>query len=139
MKTASPTVLRIVTHSKKVLRHATRLGWLPGARYTNLRDVRTCKAIGFLDIDWRDYDFERHLAAAEEWKPLLTVARDVEQIGKLDEILRQADKLAEHAKYVIVVPKARVPWSARRPDPVSIPPRLQRSLEVRGYPNSTGG
>ncbi len=32
-------VLKFTTHSKKVLKHAKRHGWLPGARYTNLRDV----------------------------------------------------------------------------------------------------
>ncbi len=53
-------LLKFVTHSKRVSSIAKRLGWLPGARYTNLRDVRKFDQIGFLDIDWKNYNFRRH-------------------------------------------------------------------------------
>ena len=55
-------VLKFVVHSHRVLRIARRYGWLPGARYTNLRDVRKCDRVGFLDIEWRNYSFERRLS-----------------------------------------------------------------------------
>jgi hypothetical protein len=66
-----------------VLDIARRYGWLPGARYTNLRDIR----------------------AVQITKPLLTVARDVLRVSELDEILREAESLSAHCGTVIIVPK----------------------------------
>lgn len=94
-----------VSHSKKVVRLGRRAGWYGGARYTNLRDVRTIRSLGMLDIDWKRYDFARHLDVAAQTRPVLTVARDVEDISQLDLILKQADKLNRYARHVIVVPK----------------------------------
>ena len=54
-------VLKFVAHSATVLEIAVQQGWLPGARYTNLRDVKRFPRLGFLDIDWKNYDFSRHL------------------------------------------------------------------------------
>jgi hypothetical protein len=78
---------------------------MPGARYTNLRDVRSFDRLGFLDIDWTSYDFDRHLDAVKNTRPVITVARDVERKRDLNRILKQADKLAEYADCVIIVPK----------------------------------
>lgn len=96
-----------VSHSKDVLKIASEFGWLPGARYTNLRDVRTFEFqnVGFLDIDWKNYCFERHLDACAEARPHLTIARDVENILDLERILAQADKLKCFAQKVAIVPK----------------------------------
>jgi len=98
-------VLIFVNHSATVQKIAAAHGWLPGARYTNLRDVRGFKRLGFLDIDWRNYDFRRHLEAASETRPILTVARDIECRRSLNKIIDQAYKLKEYAKDVILVPK----------------------------------
>ncbi len=98
-------ILKFVTHSKRVGNIAQLFGWLPGARYTNLRDVRSFSRLGFLDIHWSCYDFERHLAAAKSTRPLMTVARDVERRRDIGRIIEQADKLAEYAEKVIIVPK----------------------------------
>src|SRR6266849_4827134 len=67
-------ILKFVAHSHRVLRIARRYGWLPGARYTNLRDVRRCDRVGFLDIEWKNYSFERHLKAAKATRPAITVS-----------------------------------------------------------------
>jgi len=80
-------------------------GWLPGARYTNLRDVRRFDRLGFLDIDWKHYSFASHLAAAKSTSPLLTVARDIEQRSDLPRILDQAYELSVHCERVAIVPK----------------------------------
>jgi hypothetical protein len=101
------SVKKFVTHSKRVLHIAARFGWLPGARYTNLRDVREFAKIGFIDIDWKHYDFQRHIDAVKATRPLLTVARDVEHYSELRQVLRQAEQLAKHAEHVVVVPKDR--------------------------------
>src|SRR5690349_10359125 len=81
---------KFVSHSYRVTSIAARFGWLPGARYTNLRDVRRFARLGFLDIKWQSYSFASHLAAARVTRPLLTVARDIERVEDLDRILDQA-------------------------------------------------
>src|SRR5258708_28982605 len=98
-------VLKFVAHSHRVLRIARRYGWLPGARYTNLRDVRKCDRVGFLDIEWKNYSFERHLAAAKATRPVVTVALDIDHPRELGKILDQASELGLHCDRVIIVPK----------------------------------
>ncbi|WP_024514041.1 DUF6610 family protein [Bradyrhizobium sp. Tv2a-2] len=98
-------VLKFVAHSATVLEIAVQHGWMPGARYTNLRDVKRFSKLGFLDIDWKSYDFRRHLAAAEVTRPLITVARDIEERRDLKRIVDQAYRLLEFATHVVVVPK----------------------------------
>lgn len=98
-------VMKFVAHSRRVLRIAARFGWMAGARYTNLRDVRHCKRVGFIDIEWKSYSFARHLAAVQKTRPLMTVARDVERAADLDRILQEALILAKYCAYVVIVPK----------------------------------
>jgi hypothetical protein len=54
-------MLKFVAHSGRVLRIARKFRRLPGARYTNLRDVREFERIGFLYIEWKDYCFKSKL------------------------------------------------------------------------------
>lgn len=96
---------KIVAHSKTVLSIARRYGWLIGARYTNLRDISSFKRAHFIDIDWKNYNYEKHLQAVKVFKPKYTVARDWERPGDLNLILKQAENLSEHAERVIIVPK----------------------------------
>jgi hypothetical protein len=98
-------VIKFVTHSRTVLSIALEHGWRSGARYTNLRDVRHLGCLGFLDIDWQNYSFDRHLDAARTFKPLMTVARDIVDIRQPDAILNEANLLAKHSRNVVVVPK----------------------------------
>ncbi|MCW0217805.1 MAG: hypothetical protein OJI67_05740, partial [Prosthecobacter sp.] len=74
-------------------------------RYTNLRDVKRFPRLGFLDIDWKNYDFLRHLEVAKLTRPIITVARDIEEKRDLRRSIDQAFRLLEFTKYVIVVPK----------------------------------
>lgn len=100
-------VLKFVTHGRQTLEYVVSLGWRPGARYTNLRDIRdvTFANHGFLDIHWKEYDFHRHLDAAASSRPLITVARDVERHRDLDSVLIEAEKLSRHASLIVIVPK----------------------------------
>jgi hypothetical protein len=98
-------VIMQVAHSKKVLSISSKYNWLPGARYTNLRDIKSFNEIGFIDIDWKNYDFEKHLDAVSKVNPMFTVARDVEDINDLDTILKEAERLSEFSQYTLVVPK----------------------------------
>jgi hypothetical protein len=100
-----PNVLKIVCHSYRVLKIVTEHGWLPGARYTNLRDVKKFDQLGFLDIDWKNYDFKKHLEAIKITRPYLTVARDIEEHNQLKIIIDQANELNQYCNYVIIVPK----------------------------------
>jgi hypothetical protein len=99
------TPLRVLCHGKPTLKIATRYGWLPGARYTNLRDIRGFDRIGMIDVEWRSYDFKRHLEAVKLTRPLLTVARDLEQKRQLRMVLDQAGELLCWSGNVVVVPK----------------------------------
>jgi hypothetical protein len=99
------TVLLFVTHSKRVLSIARRYGWLPGARCTNLRDVRNIDRVGFIDIEWQRYAFDRHLEIVKDVRPLMTVAQDIEKRSNLKRILAQAEQLALYSTYVVIVPK----------------------------------
>jgi hypothetical protein len=103
MKTNAVT--KFVAHSRTVLSIALEHGWKSGARYTNLRDVRHLTGLGFLDIDWRNYSFDRHLDAARTFRPMMTVARDVMDRVQLEGILHEASLLAKHSQHVVVVPK----------------------------------
>jgi hypothetical protein len=78
---------------------------MPGARYTNLRDVRGLERIGFIDVDWRNYSFKHHLEAIKAAKPLMTVAQDVNDVAALPRILDEALELKLHCEYVVIVPK----------------------------------
>ncbi len=108
--------VRVMCHGRKTLRIAVRYGWLPGARYTNLRDIAGFPSIGLIDIEWRSYNFKRHLAAVKETGPLLTVAKDIEHGSELGRIIDQAEELSCWADAVIIVPKFRDfgPRSLRR-------------------------
>lgn len=97
--------LRFATHSKRVQNLAVNQGWIPSARYTNLRDVKSFTEIGFIDIDFKNYSFAKHLEAVMAFKPHLTVARDVFDLKDLDEILIEAEMLNKYAEKVIIVPK----------------------------------
>lgn len=97
--------IKFVSHSFRAASIAARFGWLPGARYTNLRDARRFDRLGFLDIDWKNYNFARHLEAARSTRPLLTVARDLERIEDVDRIVDQGNELLGYCDNVIMVPK----------------------------------
>lgn len=97
--------LRFSTHSKRVQSIAFDYGWLPSARYSNLRDVSTFDNIHFIDIDFKNYDFDKHIFALKKCRPHLTVAPDIFDINDLDNTLNQADRLGQYADKVIIVPK----------------------------------
>ncbi len=99
-------MIKIINHSKRTLDIASKHGWHVGARYTNLRDIKTFKKVTFIDIDWKNYCFDKHLEAVKIVCPMMTVARDIEDIQELDSILREAEILQAYCKYIIIVPKA---------------------------------
>ncbi len=111
---ANHVPIRIVSHSRFVQDIARQFGWMAGARYTNLRDIKHLNEVYFIDIDWKNYDFERHLHAVRIHRPALTVARDVICSNDLDSIVREAELLNQHANKIIIVPKDRALESEAR-------------------------
>ena len=97
--------IRVLCHGRQTIKLARQYGWLPGARYTNLRDIRGFDEIGLIDIDWKEYNFQRHLDAVKAARPMLTIARDVERRRDLRRTLDQANELKEWCRWVVVVPK----------------------------------
>lgn len=108
-----PSPVRIICHSRYVIDRALPFGWQPGARYTNLRDVKHLSHVYFVDIDWKNYNFERHLNSVRQIRPTMTVARDVTDADHIDDVLHEASILAAMAETVVVVPKD--PKLAARP------------------------
>lgn len=98
--------LRFATHSKRVQKIAIKHGWQPSARYTNLRDVKEFENVNFIDIDFKNYDFDKHISALKKIRPHLTVAQDIFEIDDLDSTIQQAEKLEQYSDRVIIVPKA---------------------------------
>lgn len=105
--TKHPKLVKVICHGRPTLRRAVRLGWLPGARYTNMRDIRGFDSIGFIDIDWEDYSFERHLQAVKATSPMITVARDLTHLRQLPRLLEQVATLRQYVESVVIVPKVR--------------------------------
>lgn len=97
--------LRFATHSKRVQKIAIKYGWKPSARYTNLRDVKDFEKVHFIDIDFKNYDFDKHLFALKQTRPHLTVAFDIFDVDNIDSTLLQAEQLQKYADKVIIVPK----------------------------------
>ena len=81
------SISKFICHSYRVTSKAVELGWFPGARYTNSRDIRKFDRFGFLDIDWENHDFHKHLQVVKDTHPILTVARDIIDANELERIL----------------------------------------------------
>lgn len=96
---------RFLCHGKPTLKIAARFGWLPSARYTNLRDIRGFDRVGMIDIDWAEYDFKKHLQAVKDTRPMVTVAQDLQHRRNLARVLDQASELSLFCSRVAVVPK----------------------------------
>jgi hypothetical protein len=97
---------KFVSHGRETIRLAIQHGWFPGARYDDLSHARQFDRLGFLDCDWRKYNFGRHLAAAKATRPQMTVARDIERQTDLSQILHEANELSQYTDTVVLVPKA---------------------------------
>jgi hypothetical protein len=67
--------------------------------------VKSFDRVGFIDINWRHYDFSRHLEAVKSARPYMTIAKDVLVGDNLEEIIDQAYQLNEYANMVAIVPK----------------------------------
>lgn len=99
--------IRVLCFDRTSTSIAEKHGWLPGARYHEIRHVRNQAAVGLIDVNWRHYNFEKHLEAVKQKRPLLTVAQDIEKHDQVETVLRQAQLLGKYVSFVIIVPKIR--------------------------------
>ena len=95
----------IACQSNYVRNICKKYGWFTGARYTNICDIRQFNDIGMIDIDWKNYDYDKHIWAFEKTRPRITIARDVEDVDELDAIINQSERLSAYASRVCIVPK----------------------------------
>ena len=99
--------IRILCFDRKSTSIAQNLGWLPGARYHEIRHVRKQTSVGLIDVNWKNYNFDKHLKAIQLKRPLLTVAQDIVRPDQVEMVLRQAKLLSKYVSFVVVVPKIR--------------------------------
>jgi len=84
---------------------AIREGFLYGSRSDDVRETPRCS--GLIDINWKNYDWEKHLAAVQKHKPKYAVAPDIEAYGRVKATLELAKRLEDVCGRVIVVPKRK--------------------------------
>ena len=99
------TIYKFISHNRKILEVASSHGWLPGACYTNLRDLKGFKLVGFIDIKWENYSFKKHLEAVKSIRPLFTMACDVTDCKHLQKTIDEALELKQFCSNVIIIPK----------------------------------
>ncbi|HJR79993.1 MAG TPA: DUF6610 family protein [Anaerolineales bacterium] len=78
-------------------------GFLYGARSDDAREFPRCN--GLIDINWKNYDWGRHLETVEKHRPKYAVAPDIEKNDDLDKTLSLASSLEYLCDRVIIVPK----------------------------------
>jgi hypothetical protein len=76
-----------------------------GMAYGCRSDYRPTHPVTFADLNWRTPDLDAHLAFVRQHRPHLAVAPDVLSLDALPRTLAYAERLAEYAQRVIVVPK----------------------------------
>jgi hypothetical protein len=101
----SKNPIKIVCYSRTVSELAKKTGWFVGASYLRLRDIRGIEPIGLIDIDWKNYDFKKHLEAVRTYRPMITVANDLVQATDLNRTIEQAYELLQWSNSVVIVPK----------------------------------
>jgi len=104
-------IVKIVTHGRHVQRLAAERNWGNGARYSNLRDIRAHHAIALIDINWKNYSFEQHIAAVKQVQPFMTVVKDIEEEDEFVKTVKESKIVFDWVRYIIVVPKFKK-WKA---------------------------
>ena len=82
---------------------AIQEGFLYGSRSDDVREIPRCN--GLIDINWKKYNWEDHLAAVKKHKPKYAVVPDIENIKSLEKAMKMAKDLEGFCQRVIIVPK----------------------------------
>lgn len=119
-----PTVIHTIDGSKPAARAIRNAGAVIGARSSSVGSMGEIP-VGFIDYPFRNpVPFPRHFGAVRQFRPEIAVAPDIEDALSRDHTLRQADRLAEYARAVVIVPKD-IPVS-------SVPDRFRLGLPFAG-------
>ena len=110
----APVLVYCAGDGRRFAEIAVAAGFAYGVR----SDMRPHHPVQMADLNWRKPDLDAHAAFVAEHRPALAVAPDLLTRDDLVPALRYAERLAEHAARVIVVPKyagavadiPREPW-----------------------------
>lgn len=82
-------------------RHA---GWMTGCRSDDIPTCPYCR-VEFVDVDFKDYDWERYKDFIQQHKPKYAIVPDILCAGDVDITLQRAEILQKYSTYPIIVPK----------------------------------
>lgn len=88
--------------NKKLASIAIEEGFLYGSRSD---DIRTIRCNGLIDINWKRYDWEKHLEQVAKHKPKYAVFPDITEYEDFETKLFLAEELMKYCTRVIIVPK----------------------------------
>lgn len=108
-------ILTIANQPNFILDFAEYLGFKLGINSNS--QIPQSRDIVFVDNDFKNYDFEKHLRVVKKVRPKYATVRDYipqtlcKQQGikyySLEEILEQAEELSKYAENIIIIPKDR--------------------------------
>lgn len=88
--------------NRKLAQIAKDEGFLYGARSDDIRDVH-CD--GLIDVNWKSYDWKKHLSAIEIHRPKFAVVPDVQRTDCIEMAISQGWEIFEMGTIPIIVPK----------------------------------
>jgi hypothetical protein len=102
IKTGIMDIIYCSGGNKKLAQIAIEEGFLYGARSDDIRDIR-CN--GLIDINWTNYNWDKHLKQVSLHQPKYAVAPDITNENQIDNLLPMAEQLEKFCEKVIIVPK----------------------------------
>lgn len=85
---------------------AHSLGFLYGIR----SDCTPCQnhPVTFVDFNWKNADWEKHVEVIKEYQPKYTIVPDIEKAEQLPDVLCKAKSIEGYTENIIFVPKVDV-------------------------------
>jgi hypothetical protein len=80
-------------------------GFMYGSRSDDVRTDPRCN--GIIDINWRNYQWQSHLAAVQAHQPRYAVATDIVNRASFAVVMKLATELERCCERVIIVPKQK--------------------------------
>jgi len=88
--------------NQKLANIAIEEGFLYGSRSDDIRDIH-CN--GLIDINWKKYNWQKHLDRVKNHHPKYAVVPDIMNLEMLESTLNKADEIQSFCSKVIIVPK----------------------------------
>ena len=81
------------------------MGLLYGSRSDHGIQDDTLRCDGLVDINWKDYDWDKHLAVVEKHSPMLGAVPDITSLDLVDDTLVKVRDLDGLCEFAMVIPK----------------------------------